>query len=397
MPVTQQVVQPSLAKEYGQARSPFFRLSTEVRLLIYEYHFLSTRLTWSLRFDCPSKSYRRRRSHPHALAILHVCRRMKDDIGHTWISQVLFNFDNNVLMMDNLAALPPNLLGKVRHVRVRDEGVGFLFERDEGCEWGEFYLPSFLKLLPKLRLDTLTVLGNPNVALSYSILDKLINETSGWKMLRYISATPEILAFEQYHVIRWDGVEMKTRRQPQPSQWQHVLESRDGNHTGASVHVYLSTEAHAGTVTNPLTRRTLEQTCPEDSDARKSFGLAQDTKLMSLVTNWEENCKELLVVVKRGKGANYEQEAGLPMTDGDLREHFPKMDWKVIRASASFIVNWHDNMFSRRKYPGDFFDEYHDVEEHDWYPDRHIKTCALCSRLPDHDSVPSTWLYGTRP
>lgn len=61
----------------------------------------------------------------HSLALLRTFRRVRTEIGDTWLGHVLFNFACVNHMMVILKALPMATLSKIRHVRVLGTGMHF--------------------------------------------------------------------------------------------------------------------------------------------------------------------------------------------------------------------------------------------------------------------------------
>lgn len=247
-------------------------------------------------------------------------------------------------MLDKLTTLPPGTISKLRHMRVLGNNLALVSDEAKGFVYYELH--SALKLLPGLRLDTLTVLGTSIPKISYVVLDGLIRDSYGWKELRYISHTSRMLGYAM--PIFFTPDDEKYWRKPQPTYWQHVMEDRDGSLSEPSVVIYRSTVPDSpGSVLNANTRVEFEQV-PEDGDAEEHFGLAYESELM---VDGEEN-KELMVVVKRGKGVDYEEKEDSPFIDEDIRRDFPGETWdeRIDR----FIDDDVD---------GTVIDQYQDVDE----------------------------------
>ncbi len=93
-----------------------------------------------------------------------------------------------------------------------------------------------------------------------------------------------------YYPARW-----LFKRKPQPTTWNTILRKRDPMGT---VIIYRSTETKSGTVLHSSTRQLVNQIVqPSDLE---TFGIDEDPEYMKP----GENEKELLVVVKRGPGAD---------------------------------------------------------------------------------------------
>ena len=172
-----------------------------------------------------------------------------------------------------------------------------------------------LKLRPEVQLDRLTVLGPSHGPIAYDTLQGLIQHGNGWKELHFITPNSSMLGFEINFY--W--------RKPQPRFWHEVLSRRDGASSEASVTIYRSSVPNApGTVLNSLTRQVFKPNSPEDP---KSYGLEEDKDLM----DDKKDPRELLVVVKRGHGANVIERNEPPYQVDDMRNWADEMTWADIR------------------------------------------------------------------
>ncbi|KAM0421332.1 hypothetical protein ACHAPT_010862 [Fusarium lateritium] len=301
---------PSDHNLYSQKECMLFRLPQELRLAIYSYVFSHEGLDWG---RSPAN---KRRNTFRTIALIQTCRRARDEIGDTWIGQVQLSFMKPEVMLDTLTALPAVTLSKIRHLRLSTEPLIVRFP-----EFHWYLVDSILKLLPGLRLDTLVVKGATkwSDAGFYRILESLIS-TSGWKELHYISRRSSLLGFPG---------NSEVVRQPQPAHWQSIMDARDGSTSKPSVTVYRSTRCKApGSVMNPATRVLFEQKVPDDRAERQTFGQSEDRSL----NKDGEYGKEMMIVVKRGFGVDYEEKEGSPLLEGrDIRRDAPGMSWKDIR------------------------------------------------------------------
>lgn len=244
-----------------------------------------------------------------------------------WIGQVLFNFEDPETMLDKLTALPFATLSRLRHLRIVGDPLLLSYGH---CTDIYYYPSSILTLLPGLRLDTLTVIGVRSAAVNYQILDRLIYESCGWKELCFISPTSKLLAFERCIPFRLQHRDKKYWywRQPQPAHWQTFLEERDGCQSNPSVVIYRSTVPDSpNSVLDANFRVGFEQKVPKDTWAKEAFGLIQDAELMA---DGERN-KELMVIVKRGTGVDYEHKRDSPFLTSDIRRAMPGKGWEDIR------------------------------------------------------------------
>ena len=223
-----------------------------------------------------------------------------------------------------------------------------------------------LKLLPGMSLDNLTVLGSSGGAIAYDTLGGLIKHGNGWREFHFITANSEMLGFAKIDVFMVD----QYRRKPQPSTWNDILLRRDGANSGASVTVYRSTQSHSpGTVIGPRTRQIFEQKVPSPKDL-ETFGLAEDKQLLAE----DEIGKELLVVVKRGHGANIREQDTPPYNSmDDIRHWSHGMTWaEIMHQCIDFPYPMDDDddddYFIAGSYENDEVDDYTRVDDYVWEP-----------------------------
>lgn len=341
-----------------QDSSLFFqKLPPEIRLEIYSHVFYSTRLSFGCLWHTSLDSHRnfRLRPAPNSLSALRVCRRFNDEIGDSWLGQVLFSFSDSETMLDKLADLDRQTMGKLRHLRYMCEHqLELETQIIEDGEYQErnFHLPEVLKLLHGLHLDRLTVVGPSIAQVGYTILDTLINHSDGWKELYHISHNSMMLGFGKFDKMRGDFEWIGDLRAPQPSTWIQALAARDG--PTASVTIYRSTDAAlSGTmIPKPSTCQAFADQYAEPGK-ESQYGIESDTALMTP----GEKGKEILVVAKRGKGVDYTENGTSPLMEHDIREYWPGMTWGQIRYMG---IDWHDE---RRGHDSDDDD---DDDDDDW-------------------------------
>lgn len=293
------------------------RLPQELRLKIYTHFFSSKRLQWDVSWG--NKAPYPRTRPRQTLALVRACRRVRDEIGDSWIGQIHLTFKTPEAMLDVLTALPVATLSKLRHVRVIAKKFRTV-PLPGGAGLGFYHVDSMFKLLPGLRLDTLTVQNTTTKSThaSYENLDKYISKSCGWKELYFISMDSAILGFPIINVIR----------HPQPAHWQRAMEARDGVETKPSVTIYRSTLCDVpGSVLDPDTRVLFEQDLPDDW----IDGLPPGTSGDEALTKEGECGKEMMVVFKRGVDVDYEEKEGSPLLKNDIRRNAPGMTWQEIR------------------------------------------------------------------
>lgn len=327
---TKQLSQPAMPPPNRQDSSLFFQwLPTEIRLEIYSQLFRSTRLSFGEEHACVAGKpvLACLRPAPNSLSLLRVCRQVTDEIGDSWLGQVLFNFKDPEIMLDKLTALDSQILSKLRHMRYSERRLAAVLRARNGNPLGYGYrLTQILKLLPGLCLDTLTVFGHIFERSRYCELDDLINHSNGWKELCYLSHDSAMLGFPNFKssLLFYSLLDLPERA-PQPSTWTQALTNRDG--PTASVSIYRSSHAagYGSRVSSPATCQSFVDQVAEPG---KGYGLEYDAALMG----HGEREKELLVVARRGEGVDYTEKPGSPLLRVDIRKDWPGMTWEEIRA-----------------------------------------------------------------
>ncbi|KAF2813418.1 uncharacterized protein BDZ99DRAFT_460660 [Mytilinidion resinicola] len=199
-----------------------------------------------------------------------------------------------------------------------------------------YRLAESLKLLPELRLDTLTILGPAEGDIAYDTLDGLIKHGNGWKELHFITPNSKMLGFAKLDMFMMDPY----WRKPQPSTWKAALLERDSmvGSTKATVTIYHSTQASvSGSVIDPRTRQLFEQSVPRKKDSSK-FGVAADTAPLA-------EKKELLVIARRGQGADIAERSRPPFGTNDIREWAYGMTWAEIRRQCIDYLDDKDDFY----------------------------------------------------
>lgn len=325
-----------------QDSSLFFQnLPTEIRLEIYSNLFYSTRLSFGKRSTyVPDRlSAIRLRPAPNGLSLLRVCRRVSNEIGDSWLGQVLFSFEDPVTMLDKLADLDLQTRGKLRHIRYSNRNSLVMESVVAGAQdiWWTYRLPEWLKVLRGLRLDRLTVLGQSMAQCRYLELDALINHSDGWKELYYLSHNSLMLGFGKFDKAFGKFEWKRELRAPQPSTWSQALAARDG--PTASVTIYRSTEAamSGSMISKPATCQGFADQVAEPGK-ESQYGVESDMALMKQ----GEKEKEILVVARRGKGVEYTETGTSPMMQGDIRELWSGMTWGQMRYMG---IDWFDEQY----------------------------------------------------
>jgi hypothetical protein len=316
-------------------------LPQEVRDEIYANVFYSTRFTYAFEGHPLDTSARET-----GLALMRTCRRVRDEIGISWLHQVLFDFVDPTTLLNKLAYIPIALRGQIRHLCISARELML------GDEWSESWhdTTQVLKLLPGLKLDTLTVVGTGawRPLESFYNLDKLIRHSDGWKELHYLSDNSEPLAFKVDGTDATPGdPKPECSPRPQPSDWQNTVEQRDGQASHPSVAVYQATPVVApGAVMlalHPCIQEVFAQACTTDHLRRlftrdaKFFIKFEDATPMTRGALW----KHTLAVVKRGVRVDYAEKEGSPyLPSGDIRKYYPGTTWREINPPPSPVCKY---------------------------------------------------------
>ena len=316
---------------YQQMQCGMMRLSQELRDKIYADVFCSTAFRGDRYMDPDHViDHRLPVSSTTSLALLRTCRRVRNEIGNTWIRQSCFSFKDPESLLDRLAGIPIDVRGQIRHMRLTDDLLVVVKSEGDVDEHQLIYRTAqVLKLLPGLKLDTLTVYGMISPEDSFATLDMLVRYSDGWKELRFISSTTAILGFQ------YQPISNQPLRQPQPSDWQNALEQRDGQASRPSAMVYRSTDTTPLDPWSPQydlkALKVFSQAFAAGQDA-ETFGQVMDPTLM----RHEEIQKYILVIVRRGAGVDYAEKESSPYISvgdmADIREDWEGKTWIDIKA-----------------------------------------------------------------
>ncbi|KAK4066242.1 uncharacterized protein Triagg1_8074 [Trichoderma aggressivum f. europaeum] len=355
---------------HAQAESRLMRLPRELRTIIYTFLFSSTRFTSGTRY-IPRAAIIHFVPAPHGLALLLSCRRAYIEVGKSWVSQVHFCFEDAKAMLDKLADISLDTRSMIRHVRVLGGPILICYRR-EAAVWHTYQL---LKLLPGLKLDRLTVCDIDEAQTSYDAVSRLVKYSDGWKELHYKSHASRFIGFvpARLNELNENAGEQRLFREPQPGGWQQKLEDRDGSSSEASVTIYRS-DIPRPNYSTPYRSRAgkwikFTQALAPDQDIG-DYQKVKDPQLMDR----SEMDKEVLVVVKRGRGVDYEEKQGSPYLnagDGDIRERFPGKTWVEIKASKDIFrylsagVVYPDRYQWKERHL-DFVDHYTHVDDYVW-------------------------------
>ncbi|KAK4206272.1 hypothetical protein QBC37DRAFT_244445, partial [Rhypophila decipiens] len=212
---------PTIPAVSSQGASLFLsRTPQEIRDLIYNHVFATTNNCFGKgSFDEIESSS----LSPNALALLRICRQINQEIRKSWIRQVCFFFRGVDTMHLKLAHVPESLVSQIRYMCVREKQVAPFLRASSPS------ICDALAAIPALRLDLLFVLGFFNEIADLDNLNPLINESDGWRELRYLTHGANYM-FQHgppfQHVV------------PPPAIWQETLMRRDEPGSESSVVLY---------------------------------------------------------------------------------------------------------------------------------------------------------------
>jgi hypothetical protein len=316
-----------------------YKLPQELRDEIYLQVFSSQELKFT------SKGEVRRPRSKNLLALVSTCHQIRFEIGDSWLKHVWFSFGDMVTLLDVLTAIPSQRLSNIRNLHISRPYPLVLSRLNEAVENGiatrmiqPYRLNGVLRLLPGLRLDKFVVhagfqLGdNTESHILYDILDELIRTSNGWKELHFLTPDPNLLSWKAVPQPNSTGDEPR-RMGPQPQYWREALAVRDGTRSESSVAIYL--EPDVGPSHRGRAGLRFEQTLP-DWLSTTDYGYVEDAFLV-LETRLQQGLKTH-VVVKRGKGVDYEEKLGSPFVKHDIRLDHPGKDWERLR--DNYIEPW---------------------------------------------------------
>jgi len=319
----------------AQAGSVLFgRVPQEVRDKIYAEVFSSTLVVDSPTGAPSAGAAAGSRARPTSgvLSLLRTCRQARDEVGTTWLGQVLFSFLDAYTMVNKLAALPATTISQIRRVRLYS-GALSLPLADGSAVY--ITLSSALSFLPGLQLDELTVLGGYLSILNGDTVNNLAKRGNGWKSLRYACPTSAL-----FNVLapRLDWPEeMRYVPVPDVDGWLGTLKRRDGAASKPTAAFYRCTRQRG----SDKFRRT---PAPPSADAELE--------------------KTVLVELTRGAGADYQVKEGAAVLETlrHQRHHSIPMTLKTWDGVRSFCVSDPGKVATKSHQLG----IYDDIDEHSW-------------------------------
>jgi hypothetical protein len=262
---------------------------------------------------------------PCHLSLLRTCQLVRNEIGDSWLGQVSFEFKECETMLDVLTPLPRDIISKIRHVRVIYKAL--LLNLSDASRVSEYRLAAILTLLPGLELDVLSAHSTERIAEveGRKTLDEMVTAANGWKQFEFTCEQSML-----------SNVAIGAAALEQPLHWHRILQTRDKMLSGSSVEIFRAKQenSHWSDVLDPSKRGPFKQSCAESWS---------NTVSDSVLQGWH---KSMLVIVKRGKGANYVGSSSAVSEDQDIWRDTGVQTWADIK--ASFIDAWPDDNHEAR-------------------------------------------------
>ncbi len=258
----------------------------------------------------------------HSLALLRACRQIYEETKSLWLGRILFDFNHVITLLDRLSSLPAFTLSHIQFIRLSADPLVLRVEGKNNHPFDRVVWA--LKMLPGLRLDTLTVLGTYHGPLDYITLGTFVQHGKCWKELRFVARDSSMLGFGRARPI---VVSDPYQRKYQPRTWNEILLARDGIDSKASVTIYgANQEMEFGNVFTPENSREFNQeTIPPET--LETFRAKEDAELMSQ----NKRASALLVVVQRGHQAHISERDTAPYHPDDIRYWSESMTWQEIK------------------------------------------------------------------
>lgn len=297
-------------------------------------------LARSLIFHFPSSPDKTNNLNAHHLAVLRTCRQFNSEAKSMFLRHSLLDCHGTENCLDALSAMTTEQRKGVRFLRLTGTPI-VLYQGEDpdltgmGMVYSLYSAQVVLQLLfPELRLDTLIFLDpyhGPSDWIQHSgrlfgdhqacsQVTELVRYGNGWNNLHYISTNTAFL--------------QTTNKLPQPSMWDSLIKTRDGQSSAAFTEIFISKKGFSGRDGKTF-----------DSDMFEPFeeaALSAETEQLMTEPNeelaWYRNHKAILkrsvlVNVHRGKGADHEGGANIQATGTNamLRTLYEQQGWKGLK------------------------------------------------------------------
>lgn len=307
----------------------------ELRLMIFE------QLARSTVFHFQSSSDKIINRNAHHMAISQTCRQFHSEAGSClFLRHALLDCRGTEQVLDAFSAMTTDQLKSVRYLKFTGTPI-VLHKGDDtdstglGIEYSLYSAQVVLQLLfPELRLHTLVFLdphhGPSDWVLhsgrhfgdyqAYSQVTELVRYGNGWNQLHYVSANTGFL--------------QTTNKLPQPSMWDSLIKTRDGQSSGASAEIFVTKKEF-------IAIDGAEQ-IPEMHESFDEAAFSAETERLLTEPDeelaWYRNNKAILkrsvvVSVRRGKGAEHDGGASIQDAPANalLKNLYEQKGWKGLK------------------------------------------------------------------
>ena len=262
-------------------------------------------------------------------SILTTCRQIHNEAILLLPPNVSFHFISTEAMLDCLTTLTPELIRRIRHIRVKAFPFP-LYASEDASYYTTHDFAAILPIFPGLRLDCLVVedcyhdegindgWGDEG---TYFTIQSLI-ESDGWNELHFVSPSTGFMS-GSFH----------KSRVPQPARWNALLQNRDGQDSGASVTMRVAKVPKAPGATENPDLCTAYNVVPRPEYPSDSAP--------AIIDNGDNTTdREVLVIASRGKNASYTQD-GSNLAE-EIRNLLRTMTWEEIKTSGLYLENEKD-------------------------------------------------------
>ncbi|KAH6633373.1 hypothetical protein C7974DRAFT_423727 [Boeremia exigua] len=316
-------------------------IPAELRELIYGFLFSSYTIVHGHRAS--SKPIPGNTSPPRA-ALLLTCRQIHEEAWRHLPLNCTLHFRGTEDFLETLLSVDQSVVTRLRRIRVR--AFPFPLYADDRPEYyPTYYFANALSLLPGLALDELEVydcwhgygLGDGWRDLTTYMDIEALLKSDAWKRLTYITPCTDFIA---------SGYDPRHKRQQQPENWDGMIKERDGDASGAGVHMWIVPTKQAESRDED---RTDDGRKMQEWSARPGHEIVQNWRLATP----EQNLKgEVRIIATRGNRARVVQ-LGLQEKSGwrGLKEQergFTREGWAPYHHDMADAMGWIYGGYGRR-------------------------------------------------
>jgi hypothetical protein len=317
----------------------------ELRLMIFE------QLARSTVFRFPSSPDKINNPNVDHLAISQTCRQFYSEANSClFLRHALLDCRGTEHALDALSAMTEEQLKSVRYLKFA--GTPIVLQKGDdadsmgmGMEYSVYSAQVVLQLLfPELRLETLVYLdphhGPSDWVLhsgrhfgdyqAYSQVTELVRYGNGWNQLHYMSTNTGFL--------------QTTNKLPQPSMWDTLIKTRDGQSSGASTEIFIAKREFSGiegAAGIPSMREPFDETAISAETQRLLTKL--DEELAWYRNNKAILKRNVLVSIQRGRGAEHDGGGSIQGAAANalLKRLYDQKGWKGLKEDK---LRWYQVM-----------------------------------------------------